>query len=647
MTMRSHFACFVCKRRKLKCDEVRPVCGQCKKSSRSCDFPDEFIFRIVNRGESGNGVADRENEVLSFEDDQVWIDVPRNQLKRLFVDVVSFVPPSVICEPTPAPSSSIEPPTKRPRVSRERPDTQNQDHNYGFSDGSSCGGISAFAVSTPFPASFDQSPVHQEALGSNTEQDAQPPADEHIIALRLMRHFKEGPSQWMDLFDTAAYYSNVAPIRATGSPLLKSSICALSAKHMHRIQSAKSNTEHHPQATLDADRINWGFYSTEYYHRAIGHLQAAVRNDKIGPDSSSTDRERECIFTAVAILSTYELMDKPGTAWRAHLSALPLFCSPSGSSRAAAASGEQVITICRPVFWSLARQDFLCAFISETQTRLSLDDAQLWRSAGLSLASDEKCTDLYGSPSGPVVMGSANDNEEDKRANEMIWLLSKIMNYLTKGDALVPEDYARPAKERCPVGVTQEQLLERWRKLDTGLLDWLSRLPLSFTSSARTSFAGRPGDSRDTDDCFAHLEKIWYDVPLCAAAMLSYHMARILLVVNRPQESTAIRSSVTSRLRSYEYTQQESIRHAREICGIVLANPPDAVLLHSLEPLYVAGQALRSFSERSMVIKLFRDIQKNIGWSTSYHVSKLQQEWQQGGDWVLDDDVSQIQDTFY
>ncbi|KAK7420493.1 hypothetical protein QQX98_002691 [Neonectria punicea] len=615
MTMRSHFACFVCKRRKLKCDEVRPVCGQCKKSSRSCDFPDEFIFRIVNRGESGNGVADRENEVLSFEDDQVWIDVPRN---------LSFVPPSVVCEPTPAPSSSIEPPTKRPRVSRERPDTQNQDHNYGFSDGSSYGGVSASAVSTPFPASFDQSPAHQEALGSNTEQHAQFTADEHIIALRLMRHFKEGPSQWMDLFDTAAYYSNVAPIRATGSPLLKSSICALSAKHMHRIQSAKISTEHHPATTLDDGRINWGFHSTEYYHRAIGHLQAAVRNDKIGPDSSSTDRERECIFTAVAILSTYELMDKPGTAWRAHLSALPLFCSPPGSSRAAAALGDQVTTI----------------FISETQTRLSLDDAQLWHSAGLSLASDERSADPYGSPSGPVVMGSANDNEEDKRANEMIWLLSKIINYLTKGDALVPEDYARPAKERCPVGVTQEQLLERWRTLDTGLLDWLSRLPLSFTSSARTSLVARPGDSRDTDGCLAHLEKVWYDVPLCAAAMLSYHMARILLLVNRPHESTAIRSSVTSRLRSYEYTQQESIRHAREICGIVLANPPDAVLLHSLEPLYVAGQALRSFGERSMIIKLFRDIQKNIGWSTSYHVSKLQQEWQQGGDWVVDDDIS-------
>lgn len=164
----------------------------------------------------------------------------------------------------------------------------------------------------------------------------------------------------MDLFDTSAYYANVVPIRATCSPLLKSSICALSAKHMHRCRGADGITYNLPMAPFDVEKINWLAYSTEYYHDAIGHLQAAVRNAKIGPDSSSTDRERECIFTAIAILSTYELIDQPGIAWRAHLSALPLF-GPSSNPETAASVEEQPLTICRPVFWSLARQDFLCA----------------------------------------------------------------------------------------------------------------------------------------------------------------------------------------------------------------------------------------------------------------------------------------------
>ncbi len=164
----------------------------------------------------------------------------------------------------------------------------------------------------------------------------------------------------MDLFDTAAYYSNVAPIRATTSPLLRASICALSAKHMHCIRSGKIDTQLFKEASLDDGIVNWRLQSTEYYQCAISHLRAAVKNETIGPDSSSTDRERECIFTAIAILSTYELMDNPGTAWRVHLGALPLFCSTSGNAQASVSSGKQA-TICRPVFWSLARQDFLYA----------------------------------------------------------------------------------------------------------------------------------------------------------------------------------------------------------------------------------------------------------------------------------------------
>ena len=236
-------------------------------------------------------------------------------------------------------------------------------------------------------------------------------------------------------------------------------------------------------------------------------------------------------------------------------------------------------------------------------------------------------------------MGSATNNEEDKRANEMIWLLSNIMNFLTQADSPRPEDYAHAAEENHRVSVTQEQLLERWKTLDTELQNWLSRLPSSFTPTARTLFVQQGVASRSTDQCFADFVQIWYEIPLCAAAMLSYHMALILLLVNRPHRFTVVRSSIISRLRYYEYTRQESIRHAREICGICLANPPDAVLLHSLEPLYVAGQALQSSSERKVVISMLKDVQKNIGWSTSYHVTKLQSEWQEGGDWVVNNDI--------
>ena len=273
--------------------------------------------------------------------------------------------------------------------------------------------------------------------------------------------------------------------------------------------------------------------------------------------------------------------------------------------------------------------------IGQTQTRLNLDDAYLWQSAGLSFGFEESLTQPSTAGfAGTVVMGSATNDEEDQRANEMIWLLSKIVNYLSKGDSLVPEDYGRPAKERCPVGATQEQLLEQWTVLETRLQDWFALLPSSFKPCARTRLSGPDSyPARKTNHSLVDFELIWHDLPICAATMQSYHMARILLLVNRPQEFTAIRSSVTARLRGYQYTQQESYRHAKEICGISLANPSNAVRLHSLEPLYVAGQVLVSPSERDLVIELFNGVQRDMGWSTSYHVLKLQHEWREGEDW--------------
>lgn len=281
------------------------------------------------------------------------------------------------------------------------------------------------------------------------------------------------------------------------------------------------------------------------------------------------------------------------------------------------------------------------AVISESRAHLDLDDTQLWISAGLTWVLDHDAglgvMDASIPPSGPIVMGSANDDDEDRRANEIIWLLLKITSHLLAGDALVPEDYARSASARCPVGVTQEQLLRRWGRLDTMLSTWHRRLPPSFQAAARTSVSGerRAATSERGEQGNTSFEQVWYHVPLCAAAMLSYHMCRILLLVNRPQESTAIRSSVTARIRCYEDTIREATSHAREICGINLANPPHSVLLHSLEPLYVAGQVLRSHYERTTIVGMFGDIERNTGWSTSFHVAKLQREWQQGGDWVI------------
>lgn len=451
----------------------------------------------------------------------------------------------------------------------------------------------------------------------------------------------------MDAFDTASYFSCKAPVRAASSTLLKSSMCALAAKHLYRLQSASKDQNTLAAKSFVSDdelHMDWEWYAAHYYDKAIRCLKAAINSITFNPDLPENAVEQECIFAAVAILSTYELIDAPGTAWKAHLGVLPVF-NPSSLSHSTPSYGEHSqAVIHKPIFWCLARQDFLCAcksmqdkylisgtclqnsVISETQTRLNLNDRRLWQNAGLAV--DDDGVRLPLSPSSSTnAYASAADVEEDRQSNKLTWLLSKIVNHLTSGDALWPEDYAKPLGQRCPVGVTQEQLLDRWYALMGELDGWYSGLVPSFKPVATAPYTGPEGSGAASG-----LVKTWFEIPLCAATMQSYHMARILLLVNRPQESTAIRSTVSARLRSYRDAIEQALYHSRQICGISLARPADPVRIHLVQPLFVAGQVFHTENEQRVVLSLLSGIESDLGWSTSYHIKKLGQEWSTAGD---------------
>lgn len=260
--------------------------------------------------------------------------------------------------------------------------------------------------------------------------------------------------------------------------------------------------------------------------------------------------------------------------------------------------------------------------ISETQTRLDLKDMRLWQNAGL--ATNENGSLMPFSPPGSADVRTSADIEEDTRSNELTWLVGKVSNFVTSGDAINPTDYALPLGQRPPVGVTQERLLERWNLLMTEMQKWHDSLPSTFQPSARTACSGNEGT------CFVNFEQIWYELPICAATMQNYHMAMILLLVNRPQESTAIRSTVSARLNSYKQIQTKAHDHAREICGISLANPTDPMRINSVQPLFVAGQVFVETCEQEAALRLLEGIQRDLGWTTSFHTAKLVDEWPKG-----------------
>ena len=79
-----------CRQRKLKCDEEKPVCGQCRKGTRECQPSDGVVFRHQqNASMNGSGEVEDGSEKLagfyayrnSFNEHNVWVEVPKKGLQ--------------------------------------------------------------------------------------------------------------------------------------------------------------------------------------------------------------------------------------------------------------------------------------------------------------------------------------------------------------------------------------------------------------------------------------------------------------------------------------------------------------------------------------------------------------------------------------
>ncbi|GKZ95699.1 hypothetical protein AnigIFM59636_009707 [Aspergillus niger] len=488
-------------------------------------------------------------------------------------------------------------------------------------------------------------PTVEDAIPSSTSSTAPPEKDGALTAV-LLQHFKECPSQWLDCFDSDAYYSAKIPVMVATQPMLKAAACALAAKHLHRICRGDPTRilqlPHMRNSPLQwtIREMDCRYESVRFYDQTIHYLKAAILLE-------IPDNQREEIFAVVAIL--WELSKSP-------TSALP----------------NSLMHISRSVFWSLVRQDCLsaCRFliisyssvcrcpisfnpgtvINETQTRLNLSDLVLWRNFGLIISSSGH----FLPPSASPAMASPSPSPlafplplpppahtwlcEDMLSNALIWIISKIINFITSGDGITPGDFENPRGQRPCFGTTQEELLARWKRLDIELRAWYDTVPRSFTPCARsrlflsnavpiprTASAPAAANVATNTTSTDTIDAIIFTVPMCAVTMQTYHMARVLLLTNMPQESTAIRS--TARLRSYRRIAELAVRHAREICGISLGGLPDAILPHTVQPLFVAGQCFEQDSERQLVVDLLQQVECDSGWATKYRIQDLQRQW--------------------
>ncbi|KAE9379587.1 hypothetical protein N431DRAFT_159847 [Stipitochalara longipes BDJ] len=707
--MRSRTGCLTCRQRKLKCDEEKPVCGQCRKGTRECQPSDGVVFRHQqNASMNGSGeVEDGSGKLAgfyayrnSFNEHNVWVEVPKRVTFFNITDPFNM-------EDTPEPEAEHGPdsiPIIVPQI-----EERSAEGYFGvpFDQASGLEALSEAAtsnlqyirpVSVPVhtPGDLNASPHSSnninfllnptEAEGSIGSPAFDPapmlssstsipnPVDDHEIAY-LLRHFGETTGQWMDLFDLGCYFAHQVPVQALLNPLLKFSACAYAAKQLGRVRGRKAiiggivSQQAAMELYLQPESVDWAYVGAKYYDKAIQLLMEELSNSgntetpitpatamdetssprnsnpssQNGRQTPSNKRRRvsrqpsssnpDETLAAAAILCVYEFLDNANTAWARHLSGTKsLFDLAENEgmmpirSPTSPGSLSQRITPSRArraTFWNFARQDFLAAFINESQTRLNTDDVDLWRAAGLHL--DER---------GFVVPSNMEESQyperqigmrEDMISNALIWLMSKIINFLASGDSI---DNVYPQDRLSPnglLGINQMLLLERWKELEKELEIWHAGLPDTFKPCARLHPV--PNGNYPIDSPRALFSEIWYSIPMCASTMQSYHMARTILLINRPHESTARRSTLSDRLHSYRAIEKEVRYHSHEICGIALGRPEGSVRIHQVQPLFVAGQCLTESRERRIILDLLRGIESDLGWATDYRVRQLLKEW--------------------
>ncbi|KAG8623788.1 hypothetical protein KVT40_008764 [Elsinoe batatas] len=713
--MRSRTGCLTCRNRKLKCDEQKPVCGQCQKARRECKPSPGIVFRHqqnASLNSEGSGSLERfYGYKESFGKESVWVDVPQDLTFVHISDPYSIDPTQEAASSLASASAAYHRHPSSSAGTFARPDRTTSNHALETLSAVATGhGYTPSAASDHLTPSSSQpgpspQPPHSGSvrdlnyiLNQNSPVTSLPSIDPQLNPLSpptgeyfilgngwrrndhryasevlykndddisfLLRHFSRGPGHWMDLFDLGRFFEMDVPIKAAKCPLLLYAAVALAAKSLGRLSPL---TDHLRNTGLSSSE--WLHKARTYYDKAITYLRQALaaetRSPKARPSIPSNRRwsgasgeleppdkkgllphtDSDELVGTTAILCVYEFLDASGDEWSRHLDgAKSLFdIAKEGvlnmPSERTHSNGSQTwrpsVNSRIAIFWNIARQDMLDAFINNTASRLNTGDVSMWRSVGLNIAD-----------SGFII--PSNDPErfgpmqDDMVCNALVWLVMQLVNFIAAGDD-VPSDLSP-----FGFGMRQRPLLNHWEGLVSQFDIWFDGLPDSFRPIS-TSWTDGPANNRYSRQLL--VPKKWFVRPMCASTMQWYHFARIQLLHNRPHLSTgqpptgstpspSVRGpgSLAERHLSYARTLWESKEHAREIISIGLAQSDEGVLVHSVQPLYAAGQVLHDASGgeeamreldgvRQTLVDHLRWIEKETGWATEYRVRQLLDQW--------------------
>ncbi|KAJ9224960.1 transcriptional regulator family: Fungal Specific TF [Paecilomyces variotii] len=272
------------------------------------------------------------------------------------------------------------------------------------------------------------------------------------------------------------------------------------------------------------------------------------------------------------ILCCLEMMSASAKDWRRHLEGCAALFDTFNIN---GFSGG----VLQAVFWCYTRMDLCGALISDG-TESTLLHLEKWLPPG---THENRVRKLF-----------CDAGSDDMYANYAVYLCSKVCELIA--------DRTKYTELGEDNGCSTDVFAERWVRLWDELQLWMRDRPSGICPVIEAE--GKPFPRV----LFVHWGAI--------SSTQLIHTACILLLDMTPHKVRLQSSSSTSKL-----------WHAKQICGISLANPHHGCLNNAVQPLWIAGRLFSHGREHSAVVKLIRSIEAMTGWGTCWRIADLERTW--------------------
>ncbi|KXS96792.1 hypothetical protein AC578_5338, partial [Pseudocercospora eumusae] len=595
--LRTTTGCAICRRRHMKCDEVKPVCGPCAKGSRPCVYgsiPPDIDTEVARSSPGGqpsvalaSPVAHRPHHAAVSSEPGANHGIPTSRQHQHSFSSVSERPQSKQWPTTPtdeglghhitspqsnysnstgygtevaplrwfgllagdAATASLDLPSLETlsdaALARRydlHPDGLSRQDREGAAISPRAGFAEAVALQNPSKllqiSAISPMPVNGNSVDERQYWQSPEPLQLKDHEYDIFQRFVTGVSLWVDLFDPMKHFSTFVPHLALHNEGLMKALLALGARHL------SIKPLHTGEASVDRTA------AVQYYYETLQYLQSAMR-------FTSYKNSLELLAT-VLIVSTYEMIDGAGSGWERHLKGV-FWIQRSREINGESGGLEQAI------WWAWLRQDVWAAFREH-----------------------RRCFSFF-KPTKPYQTMDIWD-----MASRIVYILAQAVNYSSQEEKQLGES---DLTNRILRANTLLNMLDEWRN---GVSIHFNPLPVEGPSN-------RP------------FKPLWIHPPAFGVSFQMYCMARILLLIHQPSAGGYM-----------EYLTRDKVitECIDTIGGVAMKLTDDASRLMSTQCLYAAGLFCTDNDKQKYIAELIRDHQGHTGWPVNTDLAEeLRSEW--------------------